>query len=505
MADGRGSAPGARRRRRSRHIGVIDIGSNSIRLVVFDAVSRMPHPIFNEKVLCGLGRDLERTGVLNPHGVALAMDNLARFAGLVRAMDLRRVRVVGTAALRDAEDGPGFVAEARKRTGLAIDVVSGAEEARLSALGVVSGIPEADGMMGDLGGGSLEIVRIDRGRLREYETLPFGPLRLREAAEKGRGKIRELVDQHLDAIGWLPKTAGRRFYAVGGAWRAIARLHMAHAGYPLHVIHHYALKRGKAEEFLELVASLSRESLERLSNAPRKRLESLPLAALVLWRILRRVRPEELVFSATGLREGCLFDELTPSLRAQDPLLSACMAMAKVNARFPLDGRALLDWVTPVLKPKHAEARRLWLAACHLGDIAWGEHPDYRAEIAFLRVLRMPVTGLDHAGRAFLGLTVFTRYDGAADGDITRPAWFLLDEERLREAYLLGLALRLAYTLSGGTAAILRKVSLRLEGGAIKLAVRQRDRLLIGEAVERRLDALARAVGRPSAIKIAPR
>jgi exopolyphosphatase/guanosine-5'-triphosphate,3'-diphosphate pyrophosphatase len=500
MAQPRGRGRGDSKTR-ARHIGVIDIGSNSIRLVVFDGLSRIPHPLFNEKVLCGLGRRLERTGRLNPEGVALALDNLVRFATIAKAMEVHELRVVGTAAVRDAEDGRAFAAEVTRRTGLKVEVLDGGEEARLSALGVLSGIPDADGLTGDLGGGSLELVHIHRGGVAEHETLPFGPLRLREVADKGRGKLRDLIDGHLDALGWLNRAQGKGFYAVGGAWRAIARLHMAHTGYPLHIIHHYEIRRAKAEEFLDLVAGLSRESLERLTQAPRRRLEVLPLAALVLGRILRRTKPEKLIFSAMGLREGCLFDALKPSLRKLDPLLASCEEIGRANARFPLDGGTLLDWIEPVLKKGNASRRRLRLAACHLSDLAWGEHPDYRAEIAFLRVLRMPLTGIDHPERAFLALTVFTRYDGSAEGEVTRPAWLLLPEDELREAYLLGLALRLAYTMSGGTA-LLRRATLKADGSTLKLIVPARHRGILGEAVERRLDAVARALDRKPMIKI---
>lgn len=500
MTHGRGRGAGLAGRR-ARHIGIIDIGSNSIRLVVFDGLSRIPHPLFNEKVLCGLGRGLERTGKLNPDGAVLALDNLARFAELSRAMGVRRLRVVGTSAVRDALDGPAFAAQVKRRAGLRMEVLDGKEEARLSALGVLSGIPDADGLTGDLGGGSLELVRLSHGTIGENETLPFGPLRLREVAEKGRGKLRDMIDERLAAMRWLGKATGRSFYAVGGAWRAIARLHMAHTDYPLHVIHHYAIRRQKAEEFLDLVAGLSRESLERLTDAPRRRLETLPLAATVLSRIIRRIKPETLVFSAMGLREGCLFDELKPTLRRRDPLLAACEEVGAGNARFPVDGRTLLEWVSPILRRANAARDRLRLAACYLSDIAWSEHPDYRADIAFLRVLRMPLTGIDHPGRAFLALSVFTRYDGAAEGAVTRPAWLLLSEDDLQEAYLLGLGLRLAYTLSGGTA-LLRRARLQADAKTVRLEVATRHRALIGEAVERRLDAIARALNRKAAIKI---
>ncbi|MGQ0663248.1 MAG: Ppx/GppA phosphatase family protein [Pseudomonadota bacterium] len=476
----------------SRHVGVIDIGSNSVRLVVFDAVSRTPQPIFNEKVLCSLGRGLEASGRLNREGMELALLNLRRFASLAAAMGVGRLEAMATAAVRDAADGPEFVAAVRRRAGLDVRVLSGAEEARLSALGVVSGMPAADGLMGDLGGGSLELVALNGGRLGRHATLPFGPLRLADATASGV-KPNEIIDEALAGLTWLDRVEGRSFYAVGGAWRAIARLHMAHVDYPLRVIHHYSLPRDQAEDFLDLIAHLSRDSLERISRIPRRRVEALPVAALVLERILARARPRRLVFSALGLREGCLYAALPPALRRRDPLIAAASDMAARSARFALDGRRLHGWIEELFADTTAEARRLHLAACLLADIAWGEHPDYRAELAFLRVLRLPLTGIDHAGRAWIALAVFARYAGSSAAEVMRPAIHLLDEERRREAGRLGLALRLAFTLSGGAPKILRHVALVPGAKNLKLVLKKSARALIGESVERRLAALAEA------------
>jgi exopolyphosphatase/guanosine-5'-triphosphate,3'-diphosphate pyrophosphatase len=492
-------APG---RRSAGPVGVIDIGSNSIRLVVYAGDERAPHPIFNEKVLCGLGRGLERSNRLNDEGKNLALANLSRFSSLAKAMGVRHLRIVGTAAVRDAEDGPGFADNVRRQTGLKIEVLDGEEEARLSALGVVSGTPEANGIMGDLGGGSLELVSLKRGTLGRHVTLPYGPLRLREITDR-RQLLLDVIDHRLDKIDWLDKAKGRDFYAVGGSWRGIARLHMAHVNYPLRVIHHYTLSRAKAEDFLDLIAGLSRESLERIGRVPRKRLEVLPIAALVLHRVLARAKPARLVFSALGLREGCLYDRLTAAQRQRDPLLVACEEASRSSARFPVDGHALHHWIEPLFRKTAPELDRLRLAACLLSDIAWNEHPDYRAEIAFLRVLRMPMVGIDHPGRAFLALSVYTRYAGTAEGDVTGPAWMLLDEDRLREAYQLGLALRLAFTLSGGTPDVLRRVHLERGEGAVRLKIQRRLASMVGEAVERRFQALAQALDRRPKIKIA--
>ncbi len=492
-------APG---RRSAGPVGVIDIGSNSIRLVVYAGDERAPYPIFNEKVLCGLGRGLERSNRLNGEGVDLALANLSRFSGLAKARGVRHLRVVGTAAVRDAEDGRAFVADVRRRTGLRIEVLDGEEEARLSGLGVVSGTPGANGLMGDLGGGSLELGALKRGVLGRHVTLPYGPLRLREITDR-RQLLLDVIDHRLEKIDWLDKAKGRDFYAVGGSWRGIARLHMAHVNYPLRVIHNYTLSRAKAEDFLDLIAGLSRESVERIGRVPRKRLEVLPIAALVLHRVLMRAKPARLVFSALGLREGCLYDRLTPAQRRRDPMLATVEQVAGTSARFAVDGHALYDWIRPLFPKTKPELERLHLAACLLSDIAWNEHPDYRAEIAFQRVLRMPMVGIDHPGRVFLALAVYTRYAGSAEGEVTGPAWMLLDEDRLRDAYRLGLALRLAFTLSGGTPDVLHRVHLERGEGQVRLRIQKRLASMVGEAVERRLQALAEALDRKPKIKIA--
>jgi exopolyphosphatase/guanosine-5'-triphosphate,3'-diphosphate pyrophosphatase len=277
---------------------------------------------------------------------------------------------------------------------------------------------------------------------------------------------------------------------------------MEHADYPLHVIHHYTLPRGRAEEFCDLIAGLSRESLERVTGVSRKRVDTLPIAALVLECVLARAKPARLVFGATGLREGCIYDALPAAERRLDPLIAACESIAIQGARFRIDGRGLLAWARDVFRKAPEATARLRLAACLLSDVAWREHPDYRADLAFLRTLRMPLTGIDHPGRAFVALAVYTRYEGRADGDVTRPAWQLLDEEMVREAHALGLALRLAYTLSAGAPALLRQVKLVADGATLTLRGTARARPLIGEAVERRLEALARATGKRAMIKV---
>jgi exopolyphosphatase/guanosine-5'-triphosphate,3'-diphosphate pyrophosphatase len=480
-------------------VAVIDIGSNSLRLVVYDGVRRSPRPLFNEKVMCGLGRNLEATGKLDPDGVALARANLQRFVTMTRDIAVRRLDVLATAAVRDASDGRSFVSDIERRHRLKVRILSGEQEGRLSAFGVLAGIPEAGGIVGDLGGGSVELVPVAGGQVGGAATLPVGPLRLAQLADDER-KLRDAIDKHLASVPWLTtKVDGNTFYAVGGAWRALARIHMEQTRYPLHIIQQYTLPRGEAEDFLDLIARLSKKSLEKISTVSRKRLDVVPIAARVLHRILRRIAPKQLVFSAFGLREGHLYGLLDEDGQRADPLLTGCADAAAANRRFGADGEELFGWIAPLFANEDDERRRLRHAAALLSDIAWQEHPDYRAEQALRSVLYMPVAGVDHRGRAYLAATVYARYGGdGAGGDVLRR---LLDDDALTAARRTGLALRLGYTLSGGVPGVLARNKVAIDGGALVLTLSRDGARRFGESVQRRLDALGRSLNRRTEIR----
>jgi exopolyphosphatase / guanosine-5'-triphosphate,3'-diphosphate pyrophosphatase len=481
----------ARRTGRKSPIGVIDIGSNSIRLVVYDGLARALLPLYNEKVLCGLGRELGETGRLNPEGVRSAFLHLDRFVALARASGVRRLDALAKAAVRDATDGPAFTREVQRRTGLAVKILSGDQEGRFSALGVIAGIPDARGVMGDLGGGSVELVPMRGQRTGRGATLPIGPFRLATLAGDER-RLAAAIDRQVNSLRWLGDRRGETFYAVGGAWRALARIHMEQTRYPLHVIQAYSLSRRDAEDFLGLVARLSRRSLEQITTVSRKRLEVVPVAAEVLRRILAVMEPKRVVFSALGLREGHLYDLLPERERQRDPLLEACAAIAANHPRFNANGTEIEAWLRPIY-PRGDPYQRLRYAAALLGDIAWDDHPDYRAEQAFRAALYMPAAGLDHQERAFLATALHARY-GGPDGGVREIVRRLIDDGSAEEARTTGSALRLAFSLSGGVPGLLRRAKLTVERGALVLQAPASGPLQAGESVERRLVALARAL-----------
>ena len=381
---------------------------------------------------------------------------------------MARLDVLATAAVRDAADGKDFAAEIERRFGVRVRVLAGAEEGRYSALGVLSGIPDAQGIAGDLGGGSVELVPLAKGRAGGGATLPIGPLRLQPFADDEK-RLKDAIDKQLQTVPFITRDPAANFYAVGGAWRALARLHMEQSQYPLHIVQHYTLPRRDAENYLDLVARQSRKSLERISTISKKRLEVVPLAARILLRLLKRIEPKELVFSAAGLREGHLYSLLDAAEQRTDPLIAACLEQAEQNPRFGLMGEALFHWTSPLIAKEKDQRQRLRRAASLLSDIAWAEHPDYRAEQALRHALYMPVGGITHEERAFVALALHARYGGRGGLELSAPLE-LLDKEALAAARAAGLALRLGYTISGGVPGLLAGVSLSLGDNAVTLA-----------------------------------
>jgi exopolyphosphatase/guanosine-5'-triphosphate,3'-diphosphate pyrophosphatase len=483
-------------------IGVIDLGSNSLRLVVFERLGGALFPLLNEKVMCALGRGITSTGRLNQEGVTLALVNLRRFVALARALGIEHLAVLATAAVRDAIDGRSFAAEVEHHCHVPVKIVEGGEEARLSAAGVLAGIPDADGVVCDLGGGSVELVRLgadspsptrEIGQTGQGITLPIGPLRLAELGDSIRA-ISEAAERVLLPATILRAAPGKNLYLVGGASRAIARLHMEHTHYPLHIVHQYMIGRREAEAFFDIIGRQSRKSLERITTIARKRLELVPSAALILRKLIAIAAPQRVIFSAFGLREGYAYGLIPAWEREPDPLIAVCAAIARRQSRFRLDGDRLQEWTAPLFRSQSDGVRRIHRAACWLSDISWSEHPDYRAEHAFIRSLRMPFAGISHADRVFVASVLHTRYGGAADDVVREPTRQLLDERADGEVRTLGLALRLAYTLCGGAVDLLSEVWLGREGNSLILEIPSEDSLFLGETVQRRLDTLARSL-----------
>lgn len=477
-------------------VGVIDIGSNSVRLVVFEGLRRNPVPIFNEKVLCAIGRNVASTGLLDADGLKRAREALERFRHLADAMRVCRLEVVATAAARDASNGPEFVAEASQICKVPVHVLTGDEEARLAAQGVLCGIPDASGVVGDLGGGSLELVEVDQGGFGRSVTLPLGPLRLMDQAKEKLSEAKVLVDAAFAEVPWLGDTAGRALYVVGGAWRSLARVHMEQRNYPLHVLQNYEIKGDDALRVSRLVAGLGRKSLQAMTGVSKRRVETIPYGALVLERLITVGKFNRIVVSAYGLREGLLYNLLDPHVQQRDPLIEAAREMGDISARSPAHMAELIDWTANLLTDETPQEKRLREAAAYLSDIDWRGHPDYRADDAFHTILRAPFAGITHSERAFLALCIYYRYGGGEDGQTSADALkTIAGNEHASRAAMIGAMLRLGHILSASAPGILPLCPLALDGRRLVLTLPPDLTALASDTVRKRLSTLADALG----------
>ena len=492
-------------------LGVIDIGSNSVRLVVYEGAVRAANPLFNEKVLCGLGRAVATTGRLGEESVDRALEALRRFHAIARILDVKNLRAIATAAVRDAADGPAFIVKAEAACGVKIEVLSGEKEAALAAQGIRMGFVDPDGLAGDLGGGSLEIIDIYKDRLNDASTLPLGGLRLIDQTGDKIERALPVVDEAIARVNWLAKGRGRPFYAVGGTWRALAKLHMEHVGYPLRVMHGYAIPTRDTIEFCQMVRRTKKLStLPGINEVARPRREVIPYGALVLERLLEALAPSEVVFSVFGIREGLLFSLLPEHERIKDPLLCFCEDHARLRSRSVEHARELCAWTDALFEgegPREApEERRLRHAACLISDIGWRAHPDYRGEQSLNVVAHAGLAGIDHPGRIFLALSIYFRHAGQDDdgGDqLSERLKAAVSKRAQKRARIIGAAVRTAHMLSIGMPDVIDETRLGYEGSTLVLTLPKAHAALDGERLRRRLAVLSGLLERQSEVRIA--
>ncbi len=493
-------------------LGVIDIGSNSVRLVIYEGAVRAAAPLFNEKVLCGLGKQVASTGKLGDQAIAKALAALVRFRSIARILGTKNLRAIATAAVRDAEDGAEFIKRGEQVCGTTIEILSGAKEAELVAQGIRMGFCNPSGIAGDLGGGSLELIDLVGDQLLNSVTTPLGGLRMIDTTGNKIEKAAGLIDAELDKIDWLKAGKGRPFYAVGGTWRAMAKVHMQATGYPLRVMQGYSIPTEAAIAFCTSIRkSKKMSSVSGIQAASRARREVLPFGAFVLERLLKRIAPSEVVMSVFGIREGTLYGLLPRFEQNKDPLLRFCESYAQLRSRSPEHAEELCAWTDALFTDEDLseteEERRLRHAACLISDIGWRAHPDYRGEQSLNLIAHSGMSGIDHHGRIFLALSVYYRHVGtsARDADeLPQRLKTAITKRGDRRARIVGAAIRCAHMLSIGMPGVIDETRLSYEA---------EDRLILklprvyagldGDRLRRRLNTLAELVNCQSEVRIA--
>ncbi|HEY0919814.1 exopolyphosphatase [Devosia sp.] len=478
-------------------VAVLDIGSNSVRLVVYERHARALTTLYNEKAACALGRGLAATGRLPQDSIERALTAIQRFALVARLMRATKVFVLATSAVREAKNAAAFVEAVTAIIGVDVRVLSGREEAHFAALGAISGMPGFVGVIGDLGGGSLELSAVADGRDSAGETHALGVIRLQDDAGGSVRRAREVVRQRLAHSKLVGSPPGAAFCAIGGTWRSLAKVHQVLRGYPLHMVQHYAVPAPDllrlCDEIADAVAA--GEAMPGGEFVSSSRRDLVPFGAVVLGEVLRAGAFASVTFSALGVREGYLYGLLDRREQALDPLLQAAQDINVLRSRSPAHATDLFDFTSGFLAAigvrEGPDGERLRKAACYLADIGWRGHPDYRGDQSVDLIAYGSLTGVDHPGRAFLAEVLAVRYMGLKHKSANQKLLTLAGPVGSARARLIGAAFRVAYPMSAGMPGVLPRTRFAMEGKTLVLHLPQDLAFLDGEHLRGRLEQLA--------------
>jgi exopolyphosphatase/guanosine-5'-triphosphate,3'-diphosphate pyrophosphatase len=478
-------------------VAVLDIGSNSVRLVVYERHARSLTPLYNEKSSAALGRGVANSGRLADENMRKALTAIKRFALVTRLMKVGSIHILATSAVRDASNREVFVTAVESIMQSPVRVLSGEEEAYFASLGVRAGIPDFSGVVGDLGGGSLELSPMEPGNNAAGETHELGVIRLQDDSRLSAGKARSLSRSRLKESMLASRKAGGSFCAIGGTWRSLAKLHQQLRGYPLHMVQHYEVPAGEIAKFCEEIvdAVVAGKPMPGADHVSSSRRELVPFGAAVLAEVLRAGRFDSVVFSALGVREGFLYSLLTPEQQQLDPLLELAEEMSILRSRSPGHAIDLIDFTSQLFEAlgitETAGDARLRKVACYLADIGWRGHPDYRGDQSVDLIAYGALTGVDHPSRAFLAEVLAVRYMGLKHKSVSQALLNLAGTAANARARLIGAAFRVAYPMSAAMPGVLPRTSFAMIDGRLVLHLPDELAFLSGDHLAGRLDQLA--------------
>ena len=471
---------------------VIDIGSNSVRLVVFGGAPRAPVVLYNEKLSAGLGAGVVRDGRLDDAAIAMALHGLERFRLIAEAWGVTWMRVVATAAVREASNGRDFLG-AVEALGLSVELLPGEEEARISGCGVLSAIPDADGVMADLGGGSLDLSRLGGGNVTHTGSIPLGAIRAKALSEERAGALDDAIRKGMKPLDWLRQGAGKPLYLVGGPWRALARVHMHLAKYPLPVLARYEIDPGGVGALASAISGMATAELKAIPEMPSSRVPLLLATAKLLDVLVGLLKPSSLVICPFGLREGLLFDALTPEERALDPLAEGVAFATADHQQPPGFGDAMARWLDQLFGAEEESLRRLRHAVCQIVGVGWSSTPGFRALTGEEMALHGNWIGITAAERAMMAMALHVGLGGDFDVPVGLKA--LASTSQLETGRNWGLAVRVADRLAGGSAEILAASRPALSKGTLTLHLAAAKAALDEPVLRRRLQRLVDGLG----------
>ncbi len=484
-----------------RRIGILDIGSNSVRFVIYELFGAAFTPIYNEKVLAGLGRDLRQTGALNPEGCEQALAAIKRFCLIAKGQGIPRIIVGATAALREAEDAKAFIQTVREETDVDISPVSGEDEARLTAQGLIAAMPDAAGIAADLGGASLELTAVNNRKIEPGHTFALGPFKVigPTLSNPENFNVEKLSDRITQAL--RPEdmnfAKGQSLYLIGGAWRNLMKIYQDRISYPLRMLQAYTLPAEPVQNHAKWAYGPGLAEVLNWKAINTRRAETLPYGALLLDILITRLKPKQIIVSTAGLREGLIYDSLSEDLKRRNALFDGCRDLARGNLHSQNFAEPLFEFLQDAAQsfpscfaPKNET--RLRRAACYLAGIGKGLNVDYQASLVFNNVFYAPLVDLTHKERAYLSLILYSSFTQKQSTPNAAAIETLLSKSDQNAARCFGAAMRLGVVACGRSSQLLQAYKLRIDDrNHLLLEIDKMHKDLITRRVELRLRKLA--------------
>ena len=476
-------------------VSIIDIGSNSIRLVAYDKINRVPRMIYTEKVFCSLAKNLDIDNSIPKKNYKKTINAIKRFYKISLDIKSSELFIFATAAIREADNGFILKNEIENITNREMIILSENDEVKLSTQGLISSFPSANGIMADLGGGSLELSLLENGKLKKFTSLKIGVVRLLNEFSKNKNKCLINILKKLNQVKWLDKFKKTNFYAIGGSFRSLANVNIWNNKYPLSIVQGYAINSIEIKKLLNLSSTIKAKTIKLIPEIENERIKTIPVASIILDNLIKKIDPKKMIFCSQGLREGFLYSLLDKKTKKIDPLIFTAKKMAKNFNNSFFDGESIFKWLSPIFVNENENFKRLRLAASYLSELSyWHNFKDMESDYALNTVLYYPFLSLTHEQRIFLGLTIYT----ACGGKINRPNILkyikLLKKDAINAACILGNGIKLAYTVSGGLYRNLHDYSLSVSNNEIFLITSDKKIIKTSTKIRRTLKKISKLI-----------
>ena len=425
-------------------IAIIDIGSDTVRFQIFENFKDNQVAIFNKKITCGLGKDLIKNNKLNKDSIKKAMNALYYIKELIDSSKIKNYEIFATEAVRVAKNRDAFIADAENILKKKIHVLTGDEEAKYSAMGCIVGLKKSNGLVADLGGGSLELAEVKKKEVMNTLSLPLGVHR----AKSKNNKIIDKFKSSLQNTEWLNENKFKRVILTGGTWRAIVKLYFDKYNYPLKVIHHFKPDFDNFVLMLEEVSNFKKKDLLQYSLITKDKTPFIRYAAKLALEIINKVSAKQVVISYTAIREGYISEKIKLNYK-NDPLEYQSLKVAAIanelNSR-AVNFKNIKLFTNNFFKKRSYLNKRIRESAANYITTGDSIARDERGLFVFKQIIKSEILKFSHSDRVMLATIIFVFHNGINYNEI-KDYRKIINKNKLLSSIELGLFLRIVYEI----------------------------------------------------------